>query len=221
MHELLCDVLRIYDVPTKLQQTNLTVPKNMQLIGITGKAQSGKTTAAEQLRCVLKDITKAQVNVYEMATDVKFVCHSLYGLPMVYFSARELKDNLYSPLGLSPRQLMQFTGDLFRALFGEDYWLKLLLNRIKRFEHCGKEICIITGLRYQNEVDFIASNNGKLIRLTYEPDTGIVGTQGSKSELELDFTKSLYIRGENYHELDRQPIIAYLYYELQNLSIHL
>lgn len=192
--------------------------RKLKLIGIVGKAHSGKTTTARLLQTYINTRQNADVVNYaytcEMSMDVKLVCSALFGLDDMFFINSELKEGIVQHLGVSPRQLMQYTGDLFRVLFGEDFWLKRLMYDLVDNMRDRGEIHIISGLRYQNEIDFIIRHSGIVIHLTHNQGCGTIGFPGATSEQSLDFSSSPYKKGVNYYEVNREE-----YGTLQRLGV--
>ena len=182
--------------------------RKLKLVGIVGKAHSGKTTTARLLQTYINTRQNADAVKYayscEMSINVKFVCSELFGLDISFFENSELKEEIVQHLGVSPRQLMQYTGDLFRTLFGKDFWLKRLMYDLVDNMRDRGEIHIISGLRYQNEIDFIIRHSGIVIHLTHNQGCGTIGFPGATSEQSLDFSSSPYKKGVNYYEVNRE-----------------
>jgi hypothetical protein len=129
--------------------------KPITILGFTGKAGNGKTTAANSLRngyCSL-----------EFAKPIKDAAKALYRLT---------DEQLYGPLketvdprcGKSPRQIMQEIGDHCRKQ-NPRFFVVHMLARINAAKHQGIRYFVIPDVRYDIEAYMIKSQEGKIIRI--------------------------------------------------------
>jgi hypothetical protein len=63
------------------------------------------------------------------------------------------------------KQLQQLGTELGRDNYGDDIWLNVLYNWMRVYNERGIERFIITDVRFENEVNFIKSLNGKVIKI--------------------------------------------------------
>lgn len=80
------------------------------LVGFSGLAGSGKSTATARL------VEAHGASSAMLAGPLKRLLVDFYGLPVEYVVDPLKKDALYEPLGVTPRELMQKVGMLFRRL---------------------------------------------------------------------------------------------------------
>lgn len=159
-----------------------------EIIGITGKAGSGKDTVA---RFILENPAFSHFKVRSFAGPLKEVVCALTGCSMKDlenpdFKKKEVpgfppiyemeykktfkKSDLFIPnikeRPCTYRDLLQYIGtDMFKDKFGADFWI----NRLKIDSDT-----IITDVRFPEEADFVESNGGTLISISRPGDRGIV-----------------------------------------------
>ena len=63
------------------------------------------------------------------------------------------------------KQLQQLGTELGRDKYGDDIWLIVLYNWMQVYNERGIERFIITDVRFENEVNFIKSLNGSIIKI--------------------------------------------------------
>lgn len=162
------------------------------VIGITGKAGSGKDTFAEMLM-------EGQANCRRagLADALKSDIAGLLNCdPQLFYAQSKTKEAL--------RPLLQQYGDAQKYLHGNDYWSQRLYNSLE--DVAGGE-AIITDIRYDYEVEFARKNYDKffliqIIRQDHE------GTQHSNhsSEQGLSLVPDLFIH--NSMSLDMLKLLA-------------
>lgn len=157
---------------TLLQDSSMA----LQLIGISGKKGSGKSTIAEAIQLSFPDVLHTA-----FAAPLKRICIDILGLPpeRVYGSdaakstltSIRLRDMPFydAPIDcasgdalLSAREVLQYVGtEIFRRI-RPNCWTDYAIRTAS--EHDG--LTIIDDVRYPNEADAIRAAGGKLIRLT-------------------------------------------------------
>lgn len=127
------------------------------LIGITGKAGSGKDSLANMLDTTFYNMRPLkQSSIKSFAKPLKTVAASLFNIPDHYFISRGLKEtSLPEHNNLSPRQILQKLGTSIRNEFGPNIFIKIMKSRIE--SPSRNSITIISDVRYQNEAEFILS----------------------------------------------------------------
>lgn len=137
----------------------------MKLIGITGKAGSGKTTAA-------KFLSEKRYHVMSFATPLKlmadYILDSFDMLPVV------TKNEIIPGLDCTVRHLYQTLGTEWgRQCIHPDLWVLCAKQSIDRVTDFRKFTVLYDGIvfddvRFNNEADFIRKQGGKIIHLVRE-----------------------------------------------------
>lgn len=128
------------------------------LIGITGKAGSGKTTAAEAL------IGAGWVRV-KMADPLKDMLRAI-GLTDQHIEG-DLKEVPCDLLcGQTPRHAMITLGTEWgRDHIGLDFWTGIAKARIQKLLLEGRSV-VVDDIRYQNEADVIHDMGGTIVQIS-------------------------------------------------------
>lgn len=153
------------------------------LIGLTGYAQSGKDTVAEILvsegftRVAFADIMREALlvlNPYAGTYRLREYV-SVNGWDVAKVALPEI------------RNLMQrFGTEVGRGIFGEDFWIKQLLNR---YDLTSKNY-VVSDIRFPNEAGMIKDHNGLVWRIT-RPNVGPVNAHVSDKDMgniKVDYT---------------------------------
>lgn len=146
------------------------------IIGIYGKARSGKDTFAEFLIEEFKKTGKYCMRT-AFAAELKQMCMEQFGLSRdeLYGDLKEsmtvFGKNENGRLGLSsnpadywtPREIMQAIGSFYRSI-DYDFWVHKLGVYVQT--HVPKDAhVIITDVRHINECEYVKNNNGVLIKI--------------------------------------------------------
>lgn len=130
------------------------------LIGITGKAGSGK----DSLGAVFREL--ADFSTYALASPIKAALAAMLRVPVTKIEDREFKNAVYPPLGKTPRQMLQTLGTEWgRQLVCEDIWLNLMRKRWAEVQHEIPPYLCVTDIRFDNEANAIKKEGGTLIRI--------------------------------------------------------
>ena len=164
----------------------------MEVIGISGKAESGKTTFSNFLKTELEGLGKKVVFV-NYADILKFICKQYYGW-----------DGIKDEHG---RQLLQTLGtDRGRQFYEGNYWIELLF-RVLQLLHFDYDIAIIGDCRFPNEIEWwynegIDITSIRIVRPNYESSL-TKAQQMHSSEIALDnYNNFTYIvQNESLEEL--------------------
>ena len=170
------------------------------LVGISGKARSGKDTFAHMLSRRLQAKTGHSFVLMAYANELKnriqkdfdMSYEQLWGDEKEEYDRRykkdrqnwiagrrdhdEIKENFWTP-----REVMQAYGQFFRTI-DYDFWVKYLFKVIKEKEF--KNV-IVTDLRHINEVDAVVNKGGFHVRVEREDKDGVHNDQHI-SETALD-----------------------------------
>lgn len=137
----------------------------MFILGISGKKSSGKTTAAEIIR-----IHYPSVHLLAFADELKFQIAEEFGVTVDYVDTH--KDKF--------RAILQAFGVAKREIISPDYWILKLGMKLKNLP--DNAVCIITDVRFKNELRFIKELSMPCWRITRIPSI----TDAHISETDVD-----------------------------------
>ena len=137
------------------------------IIGISGRKQSGKTTAANDLYLKWNDS-----RVVCFADLLKMIVKLAFGATDMNVNGSNDQKNEILPCRKTAREVMQIVGtDWFRTL-DENCWIRWYENYLyktrNRFEK-GRDYIITPDVRFPNEIECIHKLGGKVIRLLRNP----------------------------------------------------
>ena len=146
----------------------------MKLIGICGRARSGKDTAADYI------IEECGFEKYSMADPIREMLESVGVNPSCN------KEDTIPMFGKSPREMMQTLGTEWgRNCVSEDIWLNLAKDLYKRLSDDGGFYgLVIPDIRFENEAEWIRKN-GLLIRIV-RPDAMAVASHSSENGISTE-----------------------------------
>lgn len=130
----------------------------MQLYGFSGKISSGKNFISEQIfNKYINSIDPKNTLVLSFADHFKVdVCTK----DKIYY------DRVFVKKDNESRKLLQLRGtEQGRKLYGENIWVDTLATWMKLYHSRGVTRFIICDVRFKNEVEFIKSLGGKVIRI--------------------------------------------------------
>ncbi len=154
------------------------------LIGLHGKAQSGKSTVAEHL-------FKHGFDEMTFAYPLKELVVDLFDLSWDQVIDEELKEKIDLRYGMSPRRMLQYLGtDVFRQMY-PDIWIDHLIRRTKRLKKLsenGPDVrLVVSDVRFKNEKEAIEKEGGHVWKIVRGNNPGSAsGIQGHASECDLD-----------------------------------
>ena len=129
----------------------------MRLIGITGKAGSGKDTIAERAW------TEGYVRM-AFADPLKEAARVTFGLSFMQVHDRDLKEVVIPYWGMSPREMLQkFGTESIRNVFGAEVWIKRWEKSYDLIKDTDK--VIVTDVRFDNEAAAIRRLGGIIIEV--------------------------------------------------------
>lgn len=138
------------------------------LIGITGRAGSGKDTVADHLMRV------HNFGKYSMAQPLKEML-KVIGVPC---DTQEEKAATNPVFGVTNRYLAQTLGtEWMRNCIAEDGWIRLAEKEIR--EWCGS--LVIPDIRYNNEAEMIIDHGGLILQINRPYQENIAGSHVSES----------------------------------------
>lgn len=171
------------------------------IIGLVGKARSGKNTFGEYLIECFKNRHNRYFEELAFAGVLKDMCMSQFDLSwdQLYGDLKEEPDDRYRKVihtrpfcaGLgkgelpdyrwTPREIMQELGSFYRKI-DYDYWVRALDRNAKDL---GFDDIIITDVRHVNEAEYVKDNRGILIQVKRKELQEIHGMD-HESETALD-----------------------------------
>lgn len=161
------------------------------IIGISGKAESGKDTAAKMLEILyanpkisFEDFSNKKYNKFadiqtvHFADSLKETAQVLFGIGEWETNTQEGKKKTINWIGKTVRELLQGVGQGLRNAIDPDLWVKILFANTSEFF----TNFIIADVRYPNEVNAIKEREGLLVRI----DRNGAGAGNHDSETALD-----------------------------------
>jgi len=158
----------------------------MKLIGITGKARSGKDNIAKYL------YENYGFTRIAFADPVKMAAQQIFGLSHAQTWDDRLKEVEIPYWGMSPRQMFQKLGtEATHPIFGSDVWMKrwfMAYDVLKDTDHV-----VVPDVRYDLEAQGIINLGGMIIEV--QRGEGLDGEEGKHmSERGLTINPDLIVR---------------------------
>ena len=131
------------------------------IVGVHGPLNGGKDTVAT----LIQEIYPGKFNRYAFAKPIKEACQIMFGFSSYQIEDRVIKEEIDPFWGFSPRKVMQLLGTEYgRDMLRKDVWiqrarLEVEINKKKNLH------TIITDVRFENEAEWVRSENAILIRL--------------------------------------------------------
>lgn len=149
------------------------------LVGLIGKAGSGKDTVAQFL------VDRRKFLQYAFAYPLKALIMNLFDMSYAQLYS-ERKDEVDPRYDVSPRKLMQYLGtDVFRALY-KDMWT----DYFERWHRDNRLFnVVVSDVRFQNEADSVLRCGGVLWRVV-RPGTEAKEMVGGASTQHASETES-------------------------------
>ncbi len=168
------------------------------VIGLLGKAGSGKTTAAQYLS------TEHGAKIVRFAGPLKEMAEEIFGFSdeQVYGPAAS-KEAIDPRYGFSPREALQKLGNSARQYIKHDVWIEALVESIMRQDH---PLFVIDDCRYINEAEMITTAScfcGRVIKIE-SPNRDTIADESHPSEAEVDKVPDRFIRMTIINNFDEQ-----------------
>jgi hypothetical protein len=124
------------------------------IIGLTGKARSGKDTAAAYL-------AENSFEHYWFSKPMKDACRAIFGWDDGHLYG-DLKEAVDTRFGCSPRQALQTLGTEWgRECIGENLWVDIAKDRMIKADNI-----VISDVRFDNEARVIREMGGVIVNIS-------------------------------------------------------
>lgn len=158
------------------------------IVGISGKARSGKDTFAEMLTAELNKLSYPPYIMMAFAHELKTRCQAAFDLSyeQLWGDEKEELDKRYpkpdTDTFWTAREIMQNYGAFYRSI-DDHFWIK---NLFKVAEEKEYKNVVITDVRYVNEAEYIQhKKGGYVIRITRKSKDDVHNME-HPSEVQLD-----------------------------------
>ena len=165
------------------------------LIGLTGKAGSGKSTIAQHL------VDRHHFARISLADPIRNGIAAMFPIPTNCLIDRDLKEQPHSALcGKSPREAMQSLGTEWgRRMIGDNIWLHVAQHKIDYTRDIETiRGIVVDDIRFENEADWIRNqgceiwhvirtDNPNGTHIKHESENGVT----CKNEIELHNTADI------------------------------
>lgn len=138
-----------------------------KLIGLTGRARSGKDTAGKHL------VMAHNFHRMAFADPLKDAMAATFGVAVEEFHCDALKDEVEPHWGLTRRVMLQQGADALRDMFGQDLFIKRWLHGL--FQLLGHEHVVVTDVRSDAEALAIKQLGGRIVQVQRD-EAGLAGT---------------------------------------------
>jgi hypothetical protein len=168
------------------------------MIGLLGKKKHGKDTCADML------VSERGYTKQAFADPLKKGIQQFFRFSDEQLYNEVKKEEIDERWGFSPRKAMQIIGtDLLRQQFpllmgidpitGDQMWVKNMELRCDELAEKGSHNIVISDVRFQNEVDWILSRGGTIIKITRPDLCNVADTHSSESSIDIitNYTHSI------------------------------
>lgn len=180
----------------------------MKLVGITGRAGSGKDTAADFL------VSTYGFHRVAFADPIKELLNARFGWSMEQWQDREWKEEPNDQSGwnwktanscadaFSPRSWAQWLGTDVGRFIDQDAWTKIALRKIKAITAQEPNArFVIPDVRFDSEAQLIVASGGTVIELR-RPDAAAVNAHVSEAGVSADYVRTVILNTGTIRELE-------------------
>lgn len=180
----------------------------IKLIGLTGKKQVGKDTAAEMLNEQFNNEGYKYCE-FAFADALKTEVSLAIGAPLEVI--KEQKEAF--------RPILQWWGtDFRRNMFGRQYWVQKVFEKMgwaaKNLKEDDKAVFVIKDVRFVEELQFIKRSGGVIIRIERDKDQLNLPLDTHASEVALDGVGVDYVVRNNGTFVDLSSELSFIVDEL-------
>lgn len=190
---------------------------NKKIIAVTGIARSGKDTTADYLvqkygyvRLAYADIMKSILcSTFNITPqELEAYKNDKYSFLAVFNAKQQMswQEDVYTPLEVNFRNILENFGQSMKALFGEKVWSNLIVQKIKELNH---DKIVVSDVRFHVEIDGLRENfnDVTLLRVT----NGLQPASEHASEVQhLEFT--------DYTLIDNTKDLEWLYTQIDQIA---
>jgi len=171
----------------------------MKIIGLSGKARSGKDTVAGMIQEFIPSSF-----IYALADPIKKAGSEMFGIPLDHFYAADVKEEPDDFWGISPREIAQKLGtEVGRDMFFTDMWIRRCEREIANRQEYEMMIC--GDIRFTNEADWVREQGGEIWHIVRPSiGTGVVREHVSETGIETVDGDSTIINDGNMLDLERK-----------------
>jgi len=168
----------------------------LKIIGIHGKARSGKDTLAAFL------VDHHGFTRVGLADPLREFVGGITEIPVASLMDGPTKEEPIDWLsGKSPRQMMQSLGTEWgRESVDKDLWLKVAAKRIRKARQAGAAGVVIPDIRFDNEAEFVEQLGGFVVEVTRE-GTAAVAAHASENGVSAGLIYERITNNGPLHEL--------------------
>jgi hypothetical protein len=150
------------------------------VIGIAGLARTGKDTIGKHL------VNRHSFLSLAFARALKEAMQGAFSLNYYEALSDEFKEKpIVDWNNRTPRSLMIEMSDIFKAKFGQDFWIRSLDRRLNHMSHLDNKF-VITDVRFENEAQYIRWIGGRIWHVKrdidrindHESENGIMVVEG-------------------------------------------
>lgn len=177
-----------------------------KLIGLTGRAGSGKSTVAKMIESHFFD--EDFCSTWSLAYPMKIMLKSAGLFPEdVLFGPSELRSTPHPVLGFTARHALQTLGTSWGRGLHSDIWIHLTINGCKNYAG----ISIISDVRFLNEAHAIREAGGEVWMLTRGGLEGEAGQHPSETECMSSEMAALCTRRIRNDDWSRDELRQYVH----------
>ena len=139
------------------------------IVGLTGRARSGKSTAGVFIE------RNYGIPAVAFADPLKKAAMSMFGISehMAYGADGYDRERIVEPWGISVREMLQKLGtDCARQVFFDDFWVRRLDAEVESNEEYSDGF-VVTDVRFDNEAKWIKDRGGVVLSLHRNSPEGV------------------------------------------------
>jgi len=146
------------------------------IIGVAGKARSGKDTFAEHMKL------KYDYTQLAFADPLKEACAKVIDVPVENFYDADKKEIVDDFWGISPREMAQkFGTESMRHVFFDDFWIRLMEKQLNKYNDV-----VISDVRFENEASWIREQGGIVVHIQRNSlGEGVVRQHASENGIDV------------------------------------
>lgn len=168
----------------------LPIAKNILLVGLSGRSGAGKSFIAARLEKLIAAANPKTVNIWQFSFAYS-----------VKIYANGLSQNPEKEFGLTKREMYQIVGtDFARNMINKNIWVMRAAQRLKLLSDFRTHIVIFDDVRFPNEIEWIARNNGITCEIV-DPEQKLTRVHDHASERQTLYPHFQFI---NNHEEDKE-----------------